>query len=89
MRANNARASRPKAKSKRPRRAEQSIPTLQMTMNARQTDWTCPVCYARGTFEYPVDATSDAVLDLVRASHAIKQPTCVVSRQQLIEETSA
>jgi hypothetical protein len=50
-----------------------------MTVNARQTDWTCPNCFARGSVEHPVDAAAVAILELVRAHHSIKQPSCSVS----------
>jgi hypothetical protein len=59
-----------------------------MTITARQTDWTCPACYARGTVEHQADATGADVLDLVRASHAIKQPSCIVSRLDQPEQTA-
>jgi hypothetical protein len=79
MRAKNTHPSRPKRTAKRARRAQAPIPTLQMTVNARQTDWTCPNCFARGSVEHPADSATVAILELVRAHHAIKQPSCSVS----------
>jgi hypothetical protein len=79
MRAKKTRPSRPKRTAKRARRAQASIPTLQMTVNARQTDWTCPSCFARGSVEHPADSATDGILELVRVHHSIKQPSCSVS----------
>jgi hypothetical protein len=79
MRAKNTRPSRPKRTASRARREPAPIPTLQMTVNARQTDWTCPSCFARGSVEHPADAATVAILELVRAHHSIKQPGCSVS----------
>jgi hypothetical protein len=70
---------RRKTAAKRARRAQDQTPTLRMTMTPRQTEWTCPVCYARGSVEHPVDSATEAIADLVRANHATKQPTCVAS----------
>jgi hypothetical protein len=75
MRAKKGHPTRPKTAARR--RAQ--TPTLRLTVTPRQTEWTCPVCYARGSVEHPVDTPTDAIGDLVRANHATKQPTCIAS----------
>jgi hypothetical protein len=60
-------------------RAKPQVPTLQTTVNPRQTDWTCPICYARGSVDHPVDTETVAILELVRVHHATKQPHCRAS----------
>ena len=79
MRANKIQMPGPKRTAKRPGRVKAKSPTLQMTLSARQTDWTCPGCRACGSVDHPDDSTTDAILALVRVHHSIKQPSCRVS----------
>lgn len=63
----------------RSRRTKTRRPALQMISNERHTNWTCPVCRAVGTVDHAAGSSGDAIADLVRAQHAIKQPNCGVS----------
>jgi hypothetical protein len=47
-----------------------------MTPSPRQTDWECPLCRARGSVDHPDESSTEAIMALVRAHHAIKQPSC-------------
>jgi hypothetical protein len=79
MTTNKKRRTRPGGIIGRSRRVKTRKPALQMTSNERHTDWTCPVCRAVGTVDHAAGSSGDAILELVRGQHAIKQPKCCVS----------
>jgi len=68
-----------KTTAKKPRRAQPRRLALQMTLSARQTDWTCPTCLAIGSVDHPDGSTPDEILALVRGHHSVKQPNCPTS----------
>ena len=61
-----------------PRRRQPRAPELQLSPGSGHTDWTCPVCRARGTVQHPTAADESAIRSLVREQHSIKQPSCDV-----------
>jgi hypothetical protein len=60
------------------RRRQRRPQTLQFTAGSGHTDWTCPVCRARGTVQHPAAMDEATVVTLAREQHAIKQPSCEV-----------
>lgn len=60
------------------RRRQPQPPSLQLTTAAGHTDWTCPVCRARGTVQHFAGADQAAIVALAREQHAIKQPSCEI-----------
>lgn len=73
------RPTRPAGIIRRSRRVKTRKPALQMTSSERHTNWTCPVCRAVGTVDHAAGSSGDAISELVRGQHAIKQPNCGVS----------
>jgi hypothetical protein len=73
------RGSRPDRVVRHSRRAKAQQPTLQMAVNERHTDWTCPVCRAVGAIDHAGGSSRDAILEIVRKQHSIKQPNCPAS----------
>ena len=59
-------------------RRERRPQKLQLTPGSGHTDWTCPVCRARGTVQHLATADEPTVMSLAREQHAIKQPSCEV-----------
>ena len=60
------------------RRRQLRVPSLQLTPGSGHSDWTCPVCRARGTVQHPAGADAAMVIGLAREQHSIKQPGCEV-----------
>lgn len=58
------------------RRVPAPRPALDISPSPGHADWTCRVCRARGTVQYPAETPSDQILARVREQHAIKQPSC-------------
>ena len=63
-------------KVKPPRRAQRPRPALDISPSPGHADWTCRVCRARGTVQFPAGTTSEEISTRVREQHAIKQPSC-------------
>lgn len=58
------------------RSAPRPRPALDISPSSGHADWTCRVCRARGTVQYPADTASEDILARVREQHAVKQPSC-------------
>lgn len=78
MSATKSRTKRSSARVSGAQRRLRRAPSLQLTPGSGHTDWTCPVCRARGTVQHVAGADQSAIVELVREQHAIKQPGCEV-----------
>lgn len=79
MSATKSRTKRSPARVTSARRRQPRAPSLQLTAGSGHTDWTCPVCRARGTVQHAAGADDAMVLGLVREQHSVKQPSCGVA----------
>jgi hypothetical protein len=78
MSATKSRTKRSAARTASPQRRRAQPRTLQFTPGSGHTDWTCPVCRARGTVQHPASVDQATIVSLAREQHAVKQPSCEV-----------